>query len=630
MQEQLRYREAKIESPLEDFDGHIKAAVISTDNPVRVLTDEGKPYYEKIVHREDDIDLSRLQNDGPLLERHDQSLDGILGTVNNAQTDGSKVTADLFVGSHGKGMAVRGLVAGKVLRNLSVGYIVGEEKVIGTHEGLPLVEASKVSLREVSFVALPKDPQARIQQRQVEDSMPDLEKTDSKEKVVVEQNSLSKREEVLKFAATLGTPEAMPLAQRMLAEDEKKEKSEISLESYFAEVVKEQEKTREDEDGLTTEDKQNFSFAAFLNAVCDPTDAESLKCRELEIAREHNKERGANVRAKCDYSIPPSVLYSQRKRSEEETLRTRAITPSNAGGGNLIADNLMANEFVSFLRDDGTVAALCRALNGLQGDVLIPTQTGGTSAVWVANTVSSSDADSPDPNYEQITLQPKSLRANLSWNRVQAAQSTPDVEMLARDDLQGAFTEAMDKTILVGGNTHAPKGIFANNLAANRLAIGGDKKLDYAKLVALQTTLANAKSLRGNLAMVTNPNIIGVMFAKERFAGTGMTLAQNVVRTSDGQVETRMGGLNYRVVSTTQAPATLNSATAATGGAGNLVLFGNFSDFLIGRFGSLDVVTDPYTLASQRTTRLFFFSEVGMVVRRPASFVYYWDTLAAV
>ena len=59
--------------------------------------------------------------------------------------------------------------------------------------------------------------------------------------------------------------------------------------------------------------------------------------------------------------------------------------------------------------------------------------------------------------------------------------------------------------------------------------------------------------------------------------------------------------------------------------AGNLY-YGNFADLLIGMFGGLDLVVDPYTHSKSGTIRVVALQSVDVAVRHAQSFVFGNDT----
>ena len=50
--------------------------------------------------------------------------------------------------------------------------------------------------------------------------------------------------------------------------------------------------------------------------------------------------------------------------------------------------------------------------------------------------------------------------------------------------------------------------------------------------------------------------------------------------------------------------------------------FGNFSDLLIGMFGGLDIVVDPYTASTTGTVRVVALQSVDAAVRNAGSFAF--------
>ena len=52
----------------------------------------------------------------------------------------------------------------------------------------------------------------------------------------------------------------------------------------------------------------------------------------------------------------------------------------------------------------------------------------------------------------------------------------------------------------------------------------------------------------------------------------------------------------------------------------NNYVFGNFNDLLVGFFGGLDIVVDPYTSSSSGTVRIVALQNVDVNVRHAVSF----------
>jgi hypothetical protein len=50
------------------------------------------------------------------------------------------------------------------------------------------------------------------------------------------------------------------------------------------------------------------------------------------------------------------------------------------------------------------------------------------------------------------------------------------------------------------------------------------------------------------------------------------------------------------------------------------MIFGDFSQLLIGFYSGVDVIVDPYTGSSAGTTRLAFFQDLDVALRNDVSF----------
>ncbi len=102
----------------------------------------------------------------------------------------------------------------------------------------------------------------------------------------------------------------------------------------------------------------------------------------------------------------------------------------------------------------------------------------------------------------------------------------------------------------------------------------------------------------GNLAYILPASMYGALKTTEKATNT----AQFVVEPG--------GTMNgYTAIVSNQATA------------GNLY-FGNFSDLLIGMFGGLDIVVDPYSNSTSGTVRVVALQSVDVAVRHAVSFAF--------
>ena len=83
----------------------------------------------------------------------------------------------------------------------------------------------------------------------------------------------------------------------------------------------------------------------------------------------------------------------------------------------------------------------------------------------------------------------------------------------------------------------------------------------------------------------------------------------------------------YRAGVTNAVPSNLTKGTANA--ICSAILFGNFADLLIGMWGGLDLMVDPYTGSTSGTVRVVALQDVDVAVRHAESFAAMVDALTA-
>ena len=78
--------------------------------------------------------------------------------------------------------------------------------------------------------------------------------------------------------------------------------------------------------------------------------------------------------------------------------------------------------------------------------------------------------------------------------------------------------------------------------------------------------------------------------------------------------------LGYNVGVSTLVPDDLNP-----GGNKTAIIFGNFADLIIANWGGLDLIVDPYTLATTGQIRIVVNSFWDVKLRQPKSFAWAAD-----
>ena len=336
--------------------------------------------------------------------------------------------------------------------------------------------------------------------------------------------------------------------------------------------------------GLTKEQTKRFSLVKAIHALANPTDrrAQEAAAFEFEASRAASEQYGRSAQG---IMLPAEVMKNWK----------RDLNSSDDAA--IFGDDFRGGDFIDVLRNASSVMqAGATMLGGLSGDVKIPKKTAAATAAWIAS--EGGAAAESEMTVGQVTMTPKTLGAFTDVTRQLLIQSSLDVEALIRNDLTSAIALTIDKAGLEGaGTSGAPTGILSTS-AVNTVTAFANPNPTFAEVVTLETAVAEDNALMGNLAYILPAGMYGALKTTEKAAGT----AQFVIEPG--------GTMNgYRAIVSNQATA------------GNLY-FGNFSDLLIGMFGGLDIVVDPYTASTTGTIRVVALQSVDVAVRHAVSFAF--------
>jgi HK97 family phage major capsid protein len=301
-------------------------------------------------------------------------------------------------------------------------------------------------------------------------------------------------------------------------------------------------------------------------------------------------------------------------RQEQRDLNVGTAT----AGGNLVATDLLASSFIDLLRNRMVLQqAGIMMLTGLVGDVAIPKQSGAATSYWVA------EGNAPTESQQtvaQVALTPHTVGAFTDFTRKLMKQSSIDVELMVRNDLAAVLGLAIDYAGL-----HGDSGVDANQpdgvetFADVTSVVGGadGDAPDWADVVGLETAVAQDNADIGRLAYITNAKVRGKLKQTEKASGT----AQFVWDMMGGN-NTPLNG--YGAFTTNQV-----RSNRSKGSGTNLstIFFGNWGDLVLGMWGVLDILVDPYTNSTSGTTRVVALQDVDWAGRHDESFAAMLDAV---
>lgn len=357
-----------------------------------------------------------------------------------------------------------------------------------------------------------------------------------------------------------------------------------SAAEYQERMVREMEtKTPEVRDAkidLTEKEERGYSFMKLIRALGAPSD-KRLRDEagfEFECSAEVAERTGRDPQGAF---VPENILQRDM------------VVGTDSAGGYLKDTKLDSANFIELLRDNTLMYNLgAKILSGLVGDVAVPKQTGGATAYWVAESGAVTESQQ---TLGQISLSPKTVGAYTDLSRKFIKQSSIGAEAFVREDLAKTLAIAIDLAALNGsGTSNQPTGIL-NTTGIGSVNWTTASTPTRSDVLDGWDEVAKDNALLGALHWVTNSTFAKEMMQVEIGSATSGFLLDN------GNCE------GYPLHVTNQAPA-------AT------LLFGNFSDLVIGEWGGLDILVDPYTASTSGTLRVVALKDVDVAVRHPESF----------
>ena len=218
-------------------------------------------------------------------------------------------------------------------------------------------------------------------------------------------------------------------------------------------------------------------------------------------------------------------------------------------------------------------------LTGLVGNISIPTYTGSTCG-WKGELEA---ADNGKGNFGSVELSPKRLTAYIDISKQFLAQDSVGAEEMLRADIVNALVAKLESTIFgdAAGDNTKPAGIF------------NSAEVVAPSYQAVCDAEAAVKDYSGEKRFVMGPS------AKSAFKQATISGAKSDLRLllEDGEVD------GYPVS---------DSSNVVAGG----YAFGDFGELVVAQWGGIDIVVDPYTLATKNAIRLVINAHFDAKVRR--------------
>ena len=327
------------------------------------------------------------------------------------------------------------------------------------------------------------------------------------------------------------------------------------------------EEEKKDEKDSNTDDKMSDK---------EDKDSDSEKDSE-DDSKTDSKDEKRNENKKS-YKMKKNIILSEIRSAlnsaeHKVTLpaETRTITQTVSGDG--VHDEIVEEEFKGLLEPlyaDSVISNLGITIyNGLPAGDFKVSAMGKGSAAWADETGVAAESKN---TFTHVTLQPKRISAQLSYSKQFLAQDTIGAEAAIRRDIYNALVAQIQSTMLSADASGAnkPAGIF-NGVTAKNIS-------SYKELCDVEAAVddSNVKGERKYLMSNKAKAILRCM--PKSSLTTELVLDGNDI---DG------------------TPVIANSDVPTTQYA-----YGDFSNIVMGTWGNVDLIIDPYTLAAENSIRI--------------------------
>ena len=621
---------------------------------------------EILGHKPGEVLMDRINAKAPLLADHDHTKQ--IGVVEKASLDGTKGSAVVRFSQNPGPQEVLADILDGIKGNVSVGYVIHELEDVtpppdsdidegddGPIKGFStdddgdfdgdssrVYRATKWEPYEISMVSMPADttvgvgrsarpslqtkdgkPIARFECRIVDNSQDNRMKQDNPTVTVTNEETRKKAaadeksrvKEILALGREFKMEEA---ADKYIADDH-------SIDQFRDFVLRELAKKPKDlihagsSVGRVEMPIREASRYRVTKAILQSTSQRRGTGRLDGIEAELSQEISGKVGRQPDGFFIPDFAFAPPLSPAKRDLATL----TQAGGAFTVESTVLGTELVELYRKKTYVMkAGARYLGGLQGNVLIPRQTGPGTIYWLAENAQVTEADQ---GFGQFSLNPHTAMAQTAYSKQFIAQSSIDVEGFVRNDINRILAIAQDYSALSGtGNSGQPTGVAnynANSWSATQTYSSGSANVTtiafgatatFVKVVSMETAIAMQDADVDNMAYITSPAVRGAWKGIPKGAVTTSGAAIPIF-IWDGDKGPDAGMVNgYRAFATNQ----LGSGTTVA----NQVMFGNWGDLIIANWAGIDVVTDPYTKAGTGEIVVTIHCMLDVGLRHPPSF----------
>lgn len=345
---------------------------------------------------------------------------------------------------------------------------------------------------------------------------------------------------------------------------------------------------------------KNYSFAKQIKGLASKKDRFTHEGVESEMYQEAVREaKESGVSISGNIAIPSKFIKIGKQK---------AALNVGTEGADVVATDLMG--LIPILNPNPVVAQLgITVMTGLRGDVQWPRHSTDVAFSWETET---SNVDESVPAYNNIKVSPKRTGMYVDVTSQMMLQSSFVLEQHLRNIITRRYELTVDDAVLAGDGTgNKPTGILFYN-GVNVLSLGSgstSNNMTYAALVSMIRDAKAANSRSGSAGFITN--------AYGEFA-----LSQTPKQTSgvEGNFAYDFSG---RLVGRPLFVSEVIPSNFSEGSQSDLcgIIYSDYwQGAVLGTWGGLDILFDPYTQALAGTKRFVVNAFMDVEIEQPAEF----------
>ena len=335
----------------------------------------------------------------------------------------------------------------------------------------------------------------------------------------------------------------------------------------------------------------------------------------VEIAKSGEREGFSFARA-CRAIAQKDFENAPYEHEVFKNMRAKDMSQGSDGAGGFVVPEEAIRPIIEKLKAEVTVFE--RGAQEMQCTgvpCVIPRISTSATAYWVSE---NSTITASDLGFEQISMSPKTVAGRVVLSNLLLETSQPTADQIIEQDLAQQLGLAIDSAVLKGGGSGEPTGIMADtNVAKIETSLTSTLSPTVPELLSFIDSLMDSNALKGSLGWIMHPQAltnIRQIKSENNTAGSGSNLEVSRFMLSEGPM-TQLLGYPFSISTQMTAPATDDDYS---------ILFGNFADVMVARWGGLRLLASNTSddAFSKDQTHIRATMRMDCALRHPESFVY--------